>query len=79
MKSNSMLPIKHEQSLDFLDGPPESLQEHCQKSRRTLKSPWEQESAPGTPNQLEMRSHSPALALESSRKPIKPNKCLHFP
>ena len=45
---------KHDRSLDFLDGTPESHQEHCHKSKGTLMSPQQQESAPCATNQLEM-------------------------
>ena len=34
-----MFPIKHERSLDFLDGTPESRQEHCHKSTGSLRLP----------------------------------------
>ena len=52
--------------LDLLDGTPESTQEHCHKSRRTLMSPQEREIAPRTPNQVKMKADSPALAPEPS-------------
>ena len=50
-----MFPIKHIRSLDLLDGTPESPQEHCHKSRRTLMSLQEVEIARCPPNQMEMK------------------------
>ena len=50
----------------MLDGTPESPQEHPHKSRRTLMSPQECEIALCSPNQLEMKPDSPALAPEQS-------------
>ena len=64
-----MFPIKHVRSLDLLDGTPDSPQEHCHKSRRTVMSPQEWEITQCTPNQLEMKTDFPALAPEPSRIP----------
>ena len=64
-----MFHIKHERSLDFLYGAPESPQEHRHKSRETLRSPQQHIRAPCTPNQLKMRPNSPALAPEPSHIP----------
>ena len=64
-----MFPNEHVRSIDLLDGTKESLQEHCHKSRRTLMSTPECEIAWCTPNQIEMKADSPALALEPSRIP----------
>ena len=69
VQSNSMFPIKHVRSLDLLDGTPGSPKEHCHKARGTLMSPQECEIARCTPNQLEMKRDSPALAPEPSRVP----------
>ena len=38
LQSNSVFSIKHVRSLDLFDGTPQSPQEHCHKSRRTLLS-----------------------------------------
>ena len=65
MQSNSGFPIKHVRSLDLLSGTPESSQEHCQKSRRTLMSPQEWETALCTPNQIEMKLDFPALVPQT--------------
>ena len=48
----------------MLDGTTESHPEIPQKSRRTLMSPQECEKARGSPNQLEIKPDSPALAPE---------------
>ena len=64
-----MFHIKHIKSLDLLDGTPESPQEHCDKSRRTLMSQQECEIAQSPQNQLEMKPDSPALAPEPTRLP----------
>ena len=69
MPSNSMLPNKHVQSLSLLAGSPESTQEHCHKSRRTLMLPQDRKIPGGTTNHLKMKTDSPALALEPSRIP----------
>ena len=69
MQSNSMFPIKHVRSLDLLDVTPESPKEHCHKSRWTLMPRQEGEIAWCTPNQLEMKRETPALAPEPSRIP----------
>ena len=61
-----MFPIKHVRSLDLLHGTPESPQQHCHKSRRTLMSPQECKIPRCTTNQLEMNPDSPALAPEQS-------------
>ena len=47
-----MIPIKQVWSLDLLDGTPESPEEHCQKSRGTLRSRQKRKIAPCTPNEL---------------------------
>ena len=52
LQSNSMFPTQHVSSVDLLDGTPESPQEHCHKSRKTLMSPQEHEIAQYTPNEL---------------------------
>ena len=57
-------PIKHERSLDLLDGTTDSPPEVPQKSRRTLMSLQLCEIAWNSPNQLEMTTNSPALASE---------------
>ena len=69
MQNNSMFPIKHVSSLDLLDGTPENPQEHCHKSRRTLMSPLEWQTALCTRNQLEIKHKSPVLAPEPSDVP----------
>ena len=53
-----MFHIKHERSLDFLDGTPESPQEHLHKSRRTPRSLLQPQRALCTPNLREMRADS---------------------
>ena len=69
MQSNSVFPIRHGRSIDFLEETPERPQGHCHKSRWTMKSQQQQERAQCTPNQLEMRPDSPALAPEPSLVP----------
>ena len=69
MQSNSVLPIKHVRNLHLLHGTPESSQEHCHKSRGTLMSPQQWEIAQCTPNLLEVKPDSPALAAVLSRFP----------
>ena len=64
-----MLTNKHVRSLDLLDGTLESQKEHCHKSRRTLMSQQELKIAQFTPNQLEMKTHSPALVPQPSHIP----------
>ena len=64
MQSNSLFPIKQGMSLDLLDGTTESPPEIPLKSRRKLMSLQECEIAQGSPNQLEIRPDSPALAPE---------------
>ena len=59
-----MFPIKQVSRLDLLYGTKESPPEVPNKSRRTLMSPQECQIARGSPNQLEMRTNSPALASE---------------
>ena len=59
-----MFPIKHVRSLDLLDGSPESPQDHCDKSRRTMMSRQEFEIAQSTSAQLEMKPDSTALDPE---------------
>ena len=69
MQSNSVFHIKHERSLHFLNGTPESVQEHWHKSSGLLRSPQKDKRGPCTPNHLEMRPDSPALAPEPSHFP----------
>ena len=69
MQSNSEFPIKHVRSADLLEGIPKNPQEHCHKSRATLRSPEQCEKAPCTPNQLKIRLDSPAWAPEPSHIP----------
>ena len=64
-----MFPIKDVRSLDLLDGTPESPQELCLMSRRTLMSMQECEISQCGPNQLEIKPASTALAPEPSRIP----------
>ena len=59
-----MFHIKRERSLDFLDGTPEKTQDHCLKSSGILRSLEQQERAPWTPYQLEMRAQSLASTQE---------------
>ena len=66
IQRNSIFPIKHVRSLDLIPGTPESPQEHCHKSRRTLMSPQECEIAQCTTNQIKMKTDSTSLAPESS-------------
>ena len=61
MQRNSFFPVKHKRCLDFLDGSLECRQEHCNKSRGTLRLPQQHQ---GTPNQLKMRLVSPTLIPE---------------
>ena len=58
----SRFPIKHVRSLDFLDGTPESPEDHGHKTRATLLSPQGCKIAQCTPRQLEMKPISPSLA-----------------
>ena len=76
MQSNSVFPIKHIRSLDFIDGTPESPQEHPHKSRRTLMSRQECEIARYSANQLEMTPDSPALALKLVFVQRREHSCL---
>ena len=64
-----MIPIKHVRNLDLIVGTPESPQEHCQKSRRTLMSQQKCDIARFTSNQLEMKPSSPVMAPEPSHNP----------
>ena len=64
MQSNPVFPIKQVRKVDLLDGTPESFQEHCHKTRRTLMSTQECKIAQCTPNQLEIMPHSTALDPE---------------
>ena len=64
MQRNSFFPIKQVSSLDVLDGSTESPREIPQKSRRTLMSLQEYEIPRGSPNQLKIKPHFPALAPE---------------
>ena len=73
-----MFPIKHIRRLDLLDGTPESPQEHCHKSRRTLMSLQKCEIAWGTPNQIRMKPDSPALAPDHPVFHIIDDKWLDF-
>ena len=59
-----LFPIKQGRSLDLLDGTTESPPEIPHKSRRKLMSPQLCEIARCSPNQLEMTTNSPSLALE---------------
>ena len=70
LQSNSMFPIKNVNRVDLLDGIPESPQEHCHKTRRTLMSPQERKIAQCTPNQLEMRPISPSIGSITTRQSI---------
>ena len=69
MQSNSLFPIKQGRSLDLLDKTAESPPEIPQKSRRTLMSLQECEIARDSPNQLEIKPDSPALAPEQFHGP----------
>ena len=69
MQRNSLFPIKQVRSLDLLDGTTESPREIPQKSRRTLMSLLEYETPRGSPNQLKIKPHFPALAPEQFRVP----------
>ena len=60
------VPNQQVRSLDLLDGTPESPQEHCHKSTRTLMSSQECKIAQCTPNQLKMKINSPELPPEPS-------------
>ena len=62
MQSNCVFPIKHIRSLNLLDWPPESPQQHCYKARRTMMSLQEHKIFRCTPNQIKMRPISLALA-----------------
>ena len=62
MQSNSVFPIKHVRNLGLLVWTPDSPQEHCSKMKRTLMSTQECKIAWCTPNQIEMRPISLALA-----------------
>ena len=62
VQSNCVLQLKHVRSLDLLDWTPESPQQHCHKTRRTLMSRQECKIAWCTQNQIEMRPISLALA-----------------
>ena len=53
------VPNKTRKDLDFLDGTPESPQEHPHKSRMTMISPKEREIFHCIPNQHEMSPESP--------------------
>ena len=64
VQSNSMFPINQVRSLDLLDGTTESPREIPQKSRRTLMSLQEYETARGSPNQLKIKPYTPALTPE---------------
>ena len=69
-----MFHIKHERSLDFLDGTPESPQVHCHKSRGTLRSLQKHKRAPCTPNQLKMKPDSLGLTQEEYQVPQVPQE-----
>ena len=69
VESNSLFQIKQVRSLDLLDGTTESPPEVPHKSRRTLISQQECEIALYSPNQLEMKTSSPALASEQGPIP----------
>ena len=53
---------KHVRILDLLDGTPESPQQCCQETRRTMMSPQKWKIALCTPNHLEIKPISRALA-----------------
>ena len=78
VQSNTVVPIRHVRSLDLLAGTPESPKEHCDKARGTLMSPQECKIAWCTPNELEMKRDSPALAPEASRVPHLTRQWLDF-
>ena len=59
-----LLPNKQVRSLDLLEGSTESRPEIPHKSRRTLMSPQECEISRVSPNQLQIKPNSPALAPE---------------
>ena len=61
-----MFHLKHERSLDFLDGTAGNPQEHYHKSRGTLRTLQQHERVPHTPNQLEMKADSLASTQEES-------------
>ena len=62
VQSNFVFPIKHVWSLDLLDWTPESPQQHCHKTRRTLMSPQECKIAQCTQKQIKMRPISLSFA-----------------
>ena len=64
VQSNSLFPIKQVRSLDLLDGSTEIPPEIPHKSRRTLMSPQECDISRVSPNQLNTKPNSPALAPE---------------
>ena len=59
-----LVPIKQGRSLDLLYLTTESPPENPHKSKITLMSPQECEIPWGSPNQLEIKPDSPALAPE---------------
>ena len=63
---------------DLLDGTPESPQEHCHKTRRTLMSWKEWEIARCTTNQHEMKPKSLALTPEPCHVDIIHEKWIDF-
>ena len=64
VQGNALFPFRQVRSLDLLDGTTESLPEVPHKSRRTLMSQQECEIARYSPNQIEIRPDSAALAPE---------------
>ena len=64
MQSNALFPIKQVRSLDLLAVTTDSTREIPQKSRGTLMSLQEYEITQGSPNQLKIKPHFPALAPE---------------
>ena len=76
VQSDSVFPIKHIRSFDFIDGTSESPQEHPHKSRRTLMPLQECEIVRYSANQLEMTPDSPALALKLVFVQRRQHSCL---
>ena len=79
VQSNSVFPIKHVRGLDLLDGTLESRPENPHTSRRTLMSQQECEIAWCSPNQLEIKPHSPALAPEQFPVPHHTRQVARLP
>ena len=64
LRAEEFLVPNQSRSLDLLDGTTVILPEIPHKSRRILMSPQECDIARGSPNQLEIKPDSPALAPE---------------